>query len=345
MMMKHLLFTQIFFFTLLGLQAQNTLSATYTIGEIPTSFDTYDESCNGPSATLSITLPAGDNYTVTSVDVAYDMTAKGGGWMSDQRSLIKFQNTNAEEATEAVGEGDEAGTQMYARTMSIANGSFAGSTEFIFEMRVRRTWEGDEGCNTLVNRVDATTWTITVHFSDVMDNPKVGVSTTTPSQALDVAGKLKLSDDNTVPQPGTVRWNAATGDFEGYNGIEWLSFTKNEGGSWGNKEITENSSELASDGVEFDYFGYSVALSGDYAIVGAYGNDALGTSNQGKAYIFKRTGTGWAEQAGIVASDGAAGYYFGLSMSLSGDYAIVGAYRTTVGKNNQQGKVYYFSRD
>jgi hypothetical protein len=111
---------------------------------------------------------------------------------------------------------------------------------------------------------------------------------------------------------------------------------KRTGTAW-----AEQAGIVASDGAAFDQFGYSVSISGDYAIVGA----ANVNSSQGKAYIFKRTGTGWAEQAGIVASDGAAGYYFGLSMSLSGDYAIVGAYRTTVGTNNQQGKVYYFSRD
>ncbi len=68
----------------------------------------------------------------------------------------------------------------------------------------------------------------------------------------------------------------------------------------------------ASDGAADDYFGYSVSISGDYAIVGAYYDDDSG-SNSGSAYIFKRDGTSWGEQAKITASDGAAGDLFGAS--------------------------------
>jgi hypothetical protein len=87
----------------------------------------------------------------------------------------------------------------------------------------------------------------------------------------------------------------------------------------------------ASDRATTDFFGYSVAISGDYAIVGAYqeDEDAAGGArlgNAGSAYIFKRTGTTWAQEAKIVASDRASGDFFGYSVAISGDYAIVGAY-------------------
>ena len=41
----------------------------------------------------------------------------------------------------------------------------------------------------------------------------------------------------------------------------------------------------ASDGAGIDYFGVSVSISGDYAIVGAHYDDDKGTDS-GSAYIF-----------------------------------------------------------
>jgi hypothetical protein len=87
---------------------------------------------------------------------------------------------------------------------------------------------------------------------------------------------------------------------------------------------------VASDRGAFDYFGYSVAISGDYAIVGApredhdaTGGDSL--SDAGSAYIFKNIAGIWTEVQKIVASDRGANDRFGSSVAISGDYAIVGA--------------------
>ena len=92
---------------------------------------------------------------------------------------------------------------------------------------------------------------------------------------------------------------------------------------------------VASDRERFDNFGYSVAISGDYAIVGAAEEDedaaatpADSLSNAGSAYVFERTGTGvnpWTQAQKLVASDRSADDEFGTSVSISGDYAIVGA--------------------
>ena len=46
----------------------------------------------------------------------------------------------------------------------------------------------------------------------------------------------------------------------------------------------------------------------------------------GSTYIFERSGTGWSEQVKLLASDGAASGYLGYSVSISGAYAIAGAY-------------------
>jgi len=100
---------------------------------------------------------------------------------------------------------------------------------------------------------------------------------------------------------------------------------------------------LAPDGADGDWFGYSVSISGDYAIVGAYGDDDKG-SNSGSAYIFKRDGTSWSQQQKLTAPDGAAGDLFGYSVSISGDYAIVGAFYDD-DKGSNSGSSYIFKRD
>lgn len=78
----------------------------------------------------------------------------------------------------------------------------------------------------------------------------------------------------------------------------------------------------ASDGDADDYFGNSVAISGNTAIVGAPGDDDNG-SYSGSVYLFDIT-TG-AEIAKLLSSDGAAGDKFGRAVAISGTTALVGA--------------------
>ncbi len=94
--------------------------------------------------------------------------------------------------------------------------------------------------------------------------------------------------------------------------------------------VTGNSIEqtilTASDGALFDYFGHSVSISGDTAIIGAYQDDDNG-SDSGSAYIFVRdpvTDT-WTQQQKLLASDGASGHNFGSSVAISGNTMVVGA--------------------
>jgi len=81
---------------------------------------------------------------------------------------------------------------------------------------------------------------------------------------------------------------------------------------------------VANDGAQGDYFGYAVAISGDYAIVGAY-NNSENDIKSGAAYIFKRDGDSWVQMQKLVADDAENGDLFGVSVSISGHYVIVGA--------------------
>jgi uncharacterized repeat protein (TIGR01451 family) len=80
----------------------------------------------------------------------------------------------------------------------------------------------------------------------------------------------------------------------------------------------------ASDAAALDFFGASVSLDGETAVVGAYGNDDAG-GESGSAYVFVRNVSVWSEQQKLVASDDSGGDQFGWSVGVSGDTVVVGA--------------------
>jgi hypothetical protein len=70
-----------------------------------------------------------------------------------------------------------------------------------------------------------------------------------------------------------------------------------------------------------DAFGFAVAVVGDTAVIG----DPNADQRFGAAYVFARSGTAWAEQAKLVASDGTAEDLFGLAVAVTGDTVVIGA--------------------
>ncbi len=94
------------------------------------------------------------------------------------------------------------------------------------------------------------------------------------------------------------------------------------------------------DGRMFDNFGYSIALQGTTAIIGADGAE-IGTNGfQGAAYVYEMSGGSWTQGQKIVAGDGGPGDIFGYSVVLDGDRALIGAYADEA----YQGSVYVFGR-
>lgn len=94
----------------------------------------------------------------------------------------------------------------------------------------------------------------------------------------------------------------------------------------------------ASDGRIDDWFGVSVAHSGQYAVVGANQTDDDGPDS-GSAYLFDvATGT---ELMKLRASDAAAGDWFGFDVAIDGDVVLVGARRHNAGAVHA-GAVYVF---
>ncbi len=99
----------------------------------------------------------------------------------------------------------------------------------------------------------------------------------------------------------------------------------------------------ASDEATNDNFGYSVAISGDRIVVGAYADDDKGASS-GSVYIYDLSnGEGTQQdvldsQIKLTANDGAAYDYFGCSVAISGDKVAVGAYA----EEESSGSVYIY---
>jgi len=108
-------------------------------------------------------------------------------------------------------------------------------------------------------------------------------------------------------------------------------------GTW-----TQVAKLTAGDGAFADVFGESVSISGDKAIVGARGDDDKGSSS-GSAYVFEKVSGTWTQVAKLTAADGAAGDFFGQSVSISGDKAIAGAYRDD-DKGSSSGSAYVFEK-
>jgi hypothetical protein len=111
-----------------------------------------------------------------------------------------------------------------------------------------------------------------------------------------------------------------------------------DGNNW-----SQQAKLTADDGAANDGFGQEVSISGDYVVVGAVGNDDQGEFS-GSAYIFARDGENWSQQVKLTADDGAADDHFGFRVSISGDYALIGAYGDNDNGGNS-GSAYVFIRE
>lgn len=142
-------------------------------------------------------------------------------------------------------------------------------------------------------------------------------------------GNVAISGDTAVI--GAIRH-----DDQGDNSGSAYVFTRS-GGAW-----SQQAKLIATDTVEGDAFGQSLALAGDIVVIGAPHDDDMG-DGAGSVYVFTRSGTVWSQQAKLTAADGAAGDVFGISVALSGNTILVGADLNDE-KAVDAGAVYVFTR-
>lgn len=108
------------------------------------------------------------------------------------------------------------------------------------------------------------------------------------------------------------------------------------GGGWSQAEKL-----VPDDNEKFDQFGWSVALAGDLALVGAKEEDAQGSAS-GAAHLFQRAGGAWQQVTTLTAEDGNAGDMFGAAVAMTRETALIGADGDDDPNGNGAGSAYVF---
>ena len=192
-------------------------------------------------------------------------------------------------------------------------------------------------------------------------NDIFGNSLSLDGDTLSVGAYREASNQTTIT-------NGDTSSADNSNGTSGAVYIyKRSGATWAQEAYIKASNNDAN-----DIFGNSLSLDGDTLSVGAPGEDSNQTTitngdtssadnsntQSGAVYIYKRSGTTWAQEAYIKASNNDASDNFGNSLSLDGDTLSVGAYneesnQTTItngdtssadNSNSGSGAVYIYKR-
>jgi len=111
------------------------------------------------------------------------------------------------------------------------------------------------------------------------------------------------------------------------------------------KGVWVEESRLSTESLQVDdFFGESVGLCGDIAIVGAPLHDLPGMSSSGSAFAFRYNGDSWSFDGALAAPDASMNDLFGQDVSVLGSYALIGARLADAPYGMQVGAVYLFRR-
>jgi hypothetical protein len=239
---------------------------------------------------------AGDTALIGSADdAAYVFTRDGGTW-TEQAKLVPSDGAEFDRFGIAVALSGDGGTALIGARQAVVAGRRNQGAAYVFTR-------------------DGTTWT---------ERAKL---TASDGAAFDVFGDaVALSDGGGTAVVGAEFHDPGGNDAQG---AAWV-FVR-DGDAW-----TEQGKLTAAAGVSGDRLGDSVAVSGDTVLVGAGFPNAM----RGAVYAFTRDGEAWTEQATLTASDASANAWFGNSVALVGDTALVGAWFA-----DGQGAAYQFGRD
>ncbi len=314
---------------------------------------------------LPVPEGAEDDYFGCSVSISGDTAVIGAtfsdvnGQDSGSAYVFRFDGTNwTQEAQLTASDGDQG--DFFGRRVAISG-----------DAAVIGAWNDDDPCyagSAYIFRFNGSNWVEEAKLipSDGSEDDKFGLNVSISGDTAVIGARL--DDDN-----GSDSGSAYVYRFDGTNWIEEAKLTASDGdagdkfgvsvaisgdvaviGSFLDDDNANNSGSAyifrfdganwmeqakltASDGGWSDSFGTSVAISGDTAVIGAYGVD-----DPGSAYIFRFDGTNWIEEIKLTASDGDQGDTFGHSVSVFGETVIIGAPQDSSDTAIKCGSVYFF---
>ncbi len=315
------------------LKASNTRTKDQFGTSVAVSGDTLVVGAPGEDSNAIGVNGVGSNFT-TAIDsgAVYIFVRSGTNW--SQQVYLKASNAQ--------------GGDGFGSSVSVSGGTVVVGAPF--EDSNATGINGDQGSDpdpffeagaAYVFVRNGTTWTQQVYLKASNTNPlgfdEFGTSVAVSGNTVVVGAPFESSTGTGV--------NGTQNDLSANSAGAAYVFVRN-GTTW-----TQQAYLKASNSEAFDWFGYSVAISGDSVVVGSpyESSNATGVNGDqnnnnadsaGAAYVFVRNGTTWTQQAYLKASNTETNDGFGTSVSVSGDTAVIGSpYEASnaTGVNGNQG--------
>jgi len=282
-----------------------TVGGSITTATVQAAPVTLDQ----PSAVLPLAL--GSNAIAVAVEAGalsqtFTVVLDRGAAILEQAIYGKGSNTEA---------GDTFGLTVSVSGDTLVVGAY-------FEDSASRTEQGDNNADSsgavYVFRRTGTMWMQEAYLkaSTIEAGDRFGASVSVSGDRLAVGADAEDSDGSGQANNGAINSGA-------------VYIFHRVGSVW-----TQEAFIKASNPSAIDFFGV-VSLSGDFLVVGAHVEDGTGinvnpTANEGAtdsgaAYVFRRNGTTWVQEAYLKASNTDPDDHFGISVSISGDTIVVGA--------------------
>lgn len=175
-----------------------------------------------------------------------------------------------------------------------------------------------------------------------LSSANIATPVTDPADALLIYNTETAGVGNNAVSPGFYYWNSASGRWAPVSrtaAAETVGF-----GSWGGcgRSITEYNPVSDFSGEASDHFGWSVAISGNYAMI-CIPNDNYGVAGvRGTVAVYQFNGTNWTFLQTLTDPTASSGDGFGFSVAMNGTYAVIGSPFDRVGANSNQGSVSIF---
>ena len=147
------------------------------------------------------------------------------------------------------------------------------------------------------------------------------------AQSIDLASTIIIGFEDSPTEPGTIRWNPNTQDFEGYDGTSWVSFTSDNRDSikqFGQEKVCENHKILPPQYSYKHHFGFAIDLEKTTAVMGAHGKGPEGFSS-GEAFIYEKTASSWKISDTLSHTMGEVNDRFGNTVEIDSNFLVIGA--------------------